>query len=134
MLIQIWVRDDESGLLDGESRDGDIQSTKLDTDSVGGQEKKSFLFVKVADPPNMQAFRDELITPEYLPAASAGTDPQVKHKTKYRVDWRTKFSESEIATVSNATQVLPDGSTSAGGNVVNGIVEDLFVIGDIIRK
>lgn len=139
MILQLWIRDDETGIIDGENRDGDIEATKLDAEqaTIGGIEKKTFLFAKVPDPPAgiISKFRDELDTPEYLPASDTGEKPQIRHKTKYRVDWRKRFTQAEIAIIEDATQTLPDGPTTSGnGTVVAGVVEGLFTLQDILRK
>lgn len=136
MIIKVWTRDDETGILDGENRDGDIAQTYLDSfePSLGNLEKRTSLFIKVPDPPNIQKFRDELIAPEYLPAASPESTPTVKHKTKYRINWRTKFTAQEIALIESVADTLPDGHTNQGGNVTAGVVDSLFTVNDIIRK
>jgi len=102
--------------------------------SLGNIEKRTSLWVKVPDPPNMTKFEEELISPEYLPPASPETPPMVKHKRKYRINWRTKFNASEIALIESAADTLVDGPTSAGGTAVAGVVHDLFTVADIIRK
>lgn len=136
MIIQLFTRDDESGILDGELRDGDVFATKLDSEegSIGGIEKKTYLFLKVPDPPNLHVFRDELAKSEYLPAASASEDPQIRYARKYRIDWRTKFTGAEIEFIESAQSTLPDGPTAAGGSVTAGVVSNLFTVQDLIRK
>ena len=138
MIIKIIPRDDESGILDGEFRDGDITQVYDDAEesSLGSIEKKANLFVKVPDPPNYDAFKEEIVREEYAPAASSGESNVVKHKRKYRINWRTKFDASEIALIENQSGLtqLPDGATSQGGTSTDGVVDGLFVVQDIIRK
>ena len=135
MLLQIFPRDDETGILDGEIRDGDVFAARPDSDevSLGGLEKKAYLFLKVPDPPNLSAFLSELGKPEYLPApGSSSTD--VRYARKYRVEWRTKFTAAEIAHIEDSDDQLQDGTTAGGGFVTAGVVADLFTVNDLIRK
>ncbi len=136
MLIWIFPRDDESGLLDDEFRDGDVLQTKPDTfePSIGNQEKKSFLIVKIPDPPNMAKFESELVQPEYSPGATPDDDHVIRRKRKYRIDWRVKFTEQEIGLVEDANDQLPDGVTAQGGTVTTGVLSGLFEVKDFRRK
>ena len=136
MIIKVSIRNDETGVLDGERRDGDIMSTKLDSEegTLGGIEKKTSLFIKIPDPPNIENFRAGIVEPEYGAAASAGEDPPVRHYRKYRIEWRTRFSAQEIALIESVADQLPDGPTASGGDVSLGVVSGLFTYTDIIRK
>ncbi len=136
MLIWIWTRDDESGLLDGEFRDGDIFQTKPDSfeASIGGQEKKSYLIIKTPDPPNYTKFASEVEAAEYAPGPTLGSENVVRNKRKYRLEWRTKFSSSETVLIESANDTLPDGATEGGGTVTAGVVDGLFTVTDLIRK
>lgn len=136
MLVSIWTRNDESGLLDAEFRDGDVFQTYLDSFevSLGTQEKKSWLFIKVPDPANMAAVRNDFGTPEYSPGPSQGEENVIRRMRKYRLDWRAKFTQAEIAIIEDANETLPDGSTTNGGTVTAGVVSGLFTIQDFIRK
>lgn len=135
MLLWIWTRNDETGLLDDEFRDGDILQTKPDSfePSLGTQEKKSYLIVKIPDPPNLAKVATDLVTPEYM----AGQTPEenvIRRKCRYTLDWRTKFVASEIATVEDANAMLADGTLESGGTVVSGVVSGKFSIMDFRRK
>lgn len=135
MILWIWTRNDATGLLDDEFRDGDIFQTKPDSfePSIGVQEKKSFLIVKIPDPPNLAVVGEDLVRPEY----AAGPSPDetvIRRQRRYRLDWRAKFNAEEIALVESAASVLPDGATGGGGSVTSGVVSSLFTITDFIRK
>lgn len=136
MIIQLFTRDDETGILDGELRDGDVFGTKLDSEegTIGGIEKKTYLFIQVADPPKLSAFQAELVKPEYMPAPSGSTDPEIRYARKYRIDWRLKFTQGEIDLIESASSTLPDGQTANGGAVTAGVVSGLFTVNDLIRK
>ncbi|WP_455387613.1 hypothetical protein [Petrachloros mirabilis] len=135
MLLWIWTRNDETGLLDNEFKDGDILLTKEDSfeASIGLQEKKSWLIIKIPDPPNMTTVAADLVLPEY----AAGPTPDenvVRRKRRYRLDWSSRFTESEIALIQNANDMLPDGTTAQGGTVAAGVVSGLFTIEQFLRK
>lgn len=135
MLIWIWTRNDETGVLDDEFRDGDVFKTKPDTfeASIGGIEKKSWLIVKTPDPPNYAKVESDLERPEY----AQGPSPEqsvIRRKRIYRCDWRSKFTADEIAIIEDATATLPDGDTANGGTVTAGVVAGLFNVGDLVRK
>lgn len=136
MILWIWTRNDETGLLDDEFRDGDVMQTKPDSfePSIGLQEKKSFLILKVTDPPNMAKVQTDLERSEYAPGPTLGDDPVVRRKRIYNLNWRTRFAASEIAVVVDANAMLPDGTTQGGGTVVSGVVSGLFAVGDLSRK
>ena len=135
MILVIFPRDDETGILDGEFRDGDISQVHEDTHVPGGLDVKANLWIRVPDPPNKTKFMEELVKPQYNPPPTSGEPSPVRHKSRWRVEWRQKFTPvTEIPLVEDSNQRLPDGPTTAGGNVVNGIVEDLFTIKDLIRK
>lgn len=135
MLLWIWTRDDETGLLDDEFKDGDILQVKPDSfeGSIGLQEKKSFLILKVTDPPNLNKVMDDLVTPEF----GAGPTPDenvVRRKCRYTLDWRLKFIAEEITTIANPATMLADGVTAQGGTVASGVVSGLFTVQDLRRK
>jgi len=136
MLIWVWTRNDQSGILDGEFRDGDIDHAKPDSfePSIGSQEKLSWLIVKVPDPPNMMAFINALEIPEYAPGPELDDGPPVRRRRVYRLPWRNKLSAAEVAIKEAATSNLPEGATSGGGTVVNGVVSGLFSVSDFVRK
>lgn len=136
MLLWIWTRNDETGLLDDEFKDGDILQTKPDSfePSIGGQEKKSYLIVKIPDPPNTAKVMTELVRPEYSPGATPDDEHVIRRKCRFRLDWRTRFTATEIATIVDANAVLADGTTSQGGTVTSGVVSGLFTIADFSRK
>ncbi|MEM8668740.1 MAG: hypothetical protein AAGG48_14565 [Planctomycetota bacterium] len=136
MLLWIWTRNDESGLLDDEFRDGDIFQVKPDSfeQFLGNQDVRSYLIVKVPDPPNFAKFEEQLVEPEYGPGATSGDENVVRRQRKYRLDWRSKFIASEQALIESTSDTLPDGTTSGSGTVANGVVSELFTIADLIRK
>lgn len=130
MLLWIWTRDDETGLLDDEFRDGDILLVKPDSfeASIGAQEKKSYLIIKIPDPPNMAKVTADLVRPEFAPPATVNGDPVVRRKRIYSLNWRAKFTSEEIAMIEDST-VAPTGD-----NFVNGVLQAGFAIGDLSRK
>ena len=136
MLLWVWFRNDETGLLDDEFRDGDVLQTKLDSfePSIGTQEKKSWLIVKIPDPANIQKFRDDFERAEYSPGPTAESENVVRRKRIYRLPWRNKFSAEEIAVIEDANAMLADGNTASGGTVVSGVVSGLFTVADFVRK
>lgn len=135
MRIKVWTRNDESGLLDGEFRDGDPDSTYDDSWIPGGQEPKSWLIIEVPDPPNLTQYLNASETPPFLQGENLPADEtSVRHKRRYYLDWRAKFDGEEIATIENVTEVLADGSTSQGGTVSGGVVSGLFSHQDFQRK
>lgn len=135
MIFWIWTRNDATGLLDDEYREGDVLMTKPDTfePSIGAQEKKSFLIVKIPDPPNYAKVEADLVVPEYAPGPTPDENV-IRRRCRYRLDWRTRFTEAEIALIESANNMLPDGATASGGTVASGVVSGLFAIGDFVRK
>lgn len=135
MLIQVLVRDEGSGFLDHEGRDGDPLQTFLDSfePNLGTSDKRSFLVIKIPDPPNMVAVRSALGEEEYAPGPSA-EEVVVRRKRKYRINWRGAFTAEEIVIIEDSVAMLPDGQLSSGGTVVSGVVSDKFTIADFIRK
>ena len=131
MLMWIFPRNDETGVLDNEFKDGDVMQVKPDAflPAIGAQEKKSWLIVQIPDPPNPSNFEAEVLKSEYAPGPTAGDDPVMRRARAYRVNWREKFTAAEIAAIENAAQTLPDGP-----NVQNGVVVAGFSHRDISRK
>ena len=131
MLLWIWPKNDGTGLLDREYKDGDVFMTRPDSfePSIGDQEKKSKLIINIPDPPNMSAVEAELVRSEFAPSQTGGEDNVVRRKRIYTLNWRLKFTEEEIAIIEDPTQVLPDGEY-----VTSGVVHGLFVINDFSRK
>ncbi len=134
MLIYIWTRDDETGLLDDEFKDGDVKAVKADTDPIGGLEPKSSLIVKVPDPPNYAKVEVDIQKTDYAAGATPQDAHVVRRKRAYRLDWRSYFTADEIAIIEDGNQALPDGELESGGSVTNGIVENKFVFTDLRRK
>lgn len=137
MLLQIWTRDDETGLFDDEYRDGDVFRARPDSDeaSLGNIEKKSWLFVKVPDPPNMAKFMDEIQRPAYAPGATPADDHVVVQKARFYVDWRSKFVQSEIAIIEDFNQTFADGPLDSGGEVLASVIQTgKFTVADVVRK
>lgn len=131
MLIWIWTRNDATGLLDDEFRDGDVFMVKPDSfeTSIGSQEKKSWLIVKVPDPANYAVVESEIVQPEYGLGPTPAEDNPIRRKRKYMLDWRKRFTAEEIAIIEDGNQMLPDSDT-----VTAGVVHDLFTIKDLSRK
>jgi hypothetical protein len=136
MLIWIWTRDDETGLLDDEFRDGDPLQTKLDSfePSIGTSEKKSWLIIKIPDPPLTEKFMADFERAEYTPSQTQGEENIIRRKRIYRLPWRNKFTAAEIDVIEDGNAMLPDGQTSQGGTVVSGVVSGLFTVSDFVRK
>lgn len=135
MLIQLLVRDEGSGFLDEEGRDSDPLIVFDDTfeGSLGLQDKKSFLIIKIPDPPNYAAIKQAMGEPEYGPGPDPGV-PVVRRFRKYSCNWRSRFQQSEIDVITDANAMLPDGPLSSGGTVTSGVVSGKFTILDFIRK
>lgn len=136
MLVWLWTRNDETGLLDDEFKDNDVFKTEADSfeASIGTQEKKSWLIVKIPDPPNLQKVRDHLVRTEYQPGATPEAEHVVRNKRLYLSDWRQKFTITEIDTIEDPNQMLPDGPLLSGGTVTSGVVSGKFTITDLRRK
>lgn len=128
MKLLIWTRNDETGLLDDEFRDGDVFLVGDDSMPIGNQEKKSWLAIKIPNPPNMEKVMEEFQRSEYASGRSLGDDPVVRRKRIFTLDWRSKFTASDIERIEKA-QGLPDGN-----DVVDGIVINKFTIKDFSRK
>lgn len=133
MLLWIWPRNDGTGLLDEEFRDGDVFQVKDDSfePSIGTQERKSWLIVKIPDPPNKVRVMEDLGRSEYA-QGPAGSEPIVRRARIYAVNWRTKFTLEQQAIVADPTQMLADAT--ADGTVAGGVVSDLFTLADVFRK
>ncbi|NNE62342.1 MAG: hypothetical protein HKN35_15730, partial [Woeseia sp.] len=95
---------------------------------------KSFLILKIPDPPNYNKFETDMVDPEYTPGATPGSENVIRRKRKYKIDWRQRFSANEINLIESASDTLPDGATQGGGTVVSGVVSDLFTVSDMLRK
>lgn len=134
MQILIWTRNDETGLLDDEFRDGDPLQVRDDAFAFGPQEKKSWLAIKIPDPSLFEKFAADFERSEYSPDPNSEVGSIVRHKRIYRLPWRNKFSANEIATIEDANAMLADGATSGGGTVVSGVVSGLFTVADFVRK
>lgn len=135
MLIQLLVRHEGSGFLDAEGRDGDVLLTKPDTFEMnfGSQDKKSFLILKVPDPPNMAAVEAALVESEYEVGQSAD-ETVVRRYRKYTLPWRNAFTAEEKVIIDDSNAMLPDGQLSSGGTVTSGVVSGKFTIADFVRK
>lgn len=136
MLVFIWPRDDATGQLDDEFKDGDIFRVAPDSDEsgLGVFDTQSWLVVKIPDPPNQELFEVELVGSEYAPGASPTEPNVVRHKRKYYCNWRSKFSEAEIQTIEDQSVKLSDGQLSSGGTVAAGVVSGKFTVQDFLRK
>lgn len=134
MLAYIWYRDDATGLLDDEHKDGDVGLVFEDSHVPGALEPKAYLIVKVPDPPNLPKVMTEIVKSEYIPGATPGSAHETRHMRKYKLDWRPHFNDAEIAIITDGAQQLPDGPLLSGGIVTSGIVEQKFTFEDFRRK
>lgn len=133
MLVFVWTRNDATGLLDDEFRNNDLYRVEEDTEepNLGSQEKKSWLVIKVPDPPNKEAVKSQLVEPEYTTGPISAV---VRRKRKYYCDWRSKFSAEEIAIAEDANAQFADGPLPSGGSVTAGVVSGKFTVNDFLRK
>jgi hypothetical protein len=121
MIVYIWTRNDGTGILDDEFRDGDIMMCKPDSweESVGISERAEYLVVKMPDPPSLQAVMTGLVQEEWEPDGSGMS--RIKRQRKFAINWRAKFTETERAIIADPFATL-------------GVVADRFTHADIIRK
>ena len=133
MIVLVWYRDDGAG-LDNDFRDRDVFQTHEDSfeGSLGNQEKKSFLIVKMDDPPNLAAVMAELEKSEYEPGP--GETHVVRRARAYQFPYELFFTTAELAIIRDGTQMLPDGALEGGGSVTSGVVSGKFEYADRIRK
>lgn len=130
MIVQIWCRNDGTGLLDEEMRDGDVFAVYPDSfeSSLGTNDKRSWLCVKIPDPPNVAAIMPALVESEWAPGPTP--DENIIRRARiYKCNWRSKFTSEEIAIIEDALQTLPDGPY-----VTSGVVHGKFTIADFSRK
>lgn len=131
----VIVRDNGSGVLDGEYHEGDTLQALPDSEesALGGNDKKSYLIFKVPDPSNMAKVLTALSEPEYQPGPTASQN-SIKRARRYTLDWRSRFTIEEQAIIEDGSQILPDGELSGGGTVVSGVVYGKITFGDVSRK
>ena len=135
MIVFLMPRDDETGVLHGEFRDGDISSSKFDTDPIGNQEKKSRLPAHIDVQQGESLFVQKMNQAEY--SVDQFGQPQLKTAARYYIpDWRTRFSSSEIAAIEDSTALIANGPLSHGNGaeVIDGIVHGVFTVEDITQK
>lgn len=135
MIALLWTRDEASGILDEDSRENDVLKVLLDADeaTLGGIEKKSYLAIKIPDPPNIANVMTALVEPEYK-VTEDPAETKIRRKRSFFVTWRSKFNADEIAIIEDQTQQFVDGPLVSGGSVVSGVIYDKFTIEDFIRK
>lgn len=135
MIAQVYYRDEGSGLLDEEFKDGDVLQIHDDAFVPGTQGAKSYLFVLLPEVGfDVGKVTDELQRAEYSPGPTLGDENVIRRQRIFRLDWRTKFTADEIAIVEDSGQVLPDGALDSGGTVASGVVSGKFTVADFIRK
>ena len=142
MMVAIQTVDE--GPLDYNRKSGDIVFAYLAGDSIGNQEKKSWLVAAFDYPTNQAgsefpaAYMLELKADLQGEEFATGPTPEaniIRRARKYSVpNWAQRFSAAELVTIRDATAFLADGDTSQGGTVLAGVVSGLFTFADIVRK
>ena len=153
-LLQIVTNSVPGGL-----QDEDLLAIRPDTDAevLGGQEVKSYLFV--VTPEDLAALsrtlgdavcelliegKETRVTKQLLLNVDISLDTKLggiakqlpgvqANESSYFVDYSPRFSAEELEVI-RGNDVLPDGPTSQGGNVVDGVVFGLFTNDDIQEK
>lgn len=125
MLAFVMVRDE--GARPESCREGDILLIRPDSfeESLGEQDKKSYLIVKFPNPPNYPADEsaaDFYVTPEYG-AVDEGGNVDITRARSYTVGWKDKFTEEERETIRDRTLILGTG-----------VVSGRFTLADIVPK
>jgi len=136
MIVQIFNRDDETGLLPSELRRGDVFAVHDDSYVPGNIERKTFFFVQITDPPKLEEFQEALIRSRYGIAATENEDPPVILAREWKLEYWLFLSPEQIELIDNTNQldVLPDGPIDGGGTVTNGILAGRFSINDFRYK
>lgn len=133
MIVQVITNGQiGSGLLDGEYRRGDIEAVHDDTFVPGTIGRKTRVFIKIPDPPNLSDFQSQIVSEEFRPGPSSEENLIAAARRFYFPYW-THFTPDQLD-IAEAVQEFPDGEFDGGGNVVNGIIEDRFTAQDIRRK
>ena len=124
MICLVYYRNDGSGILLTEARDGDVLEIRNDNAVISDQEQKSFLCIQVpestpAQPYEANAVRAALQDSEY----GVGPDGDVitVRFRRYKVDWRKKFTAAEQAIITDPLQTL-------------GTIANRFVVTDFYAK
>ena len=119
MILQIYYRNDGTGILPDEARSGDCLLTYPDTFVPGDVESKTFLWLKIPDPPNKNAVTAAVTDSEYE-ADGSGSD-RVKRFRKFYINWAQRFTAAEIALITDPT-------------VAFGVIEGKFTYLDFRQK
>lgn len=143
--MHVAIKPVDDGPLDFNLKAGDIVKVYLDGESIGNQEKKSWLVVAFNYPTNqagnefptgyMEDLQADMMKEEYQ-AGSTPESNEVRRARRYSIpNWALLFSGDELETIRDATALLPDGDTDTpGGTVTSGVVSGLFTFADIVRK
>lgn len=109
MILQIFVRDDETGLLPGELRRGDVFAVHDDSYVPGGIERKTFFFVKVPDPPKITDFQTQLVRSRYGVPGTQGEDAPVILAREWKLEYWLSMTPEQVDLIDNtaALNVLP---------------------------
>ena len=136
MILQIFNRDDESGLLPSELRRGDVFAVHEDSYVPGGIERQTSLFVKMPDPPKLAEFQKALVQSRYGQPATIGEDAPVVLAREWKLEYWLSFAPEQVAIIDNegGLDVLPDGALDGGGTVTEGVVEGRFTVNDLRLK
>lgn len=136
MILQIFNRDDESTLLPGELRRGDVFAVHSDSYIPGGIERKTYFFVKVPDPPKLAEFQAALVRSRYGQPATTGEDPPVVLAREWRLEYWLTMDADQVALIDNTAglNVLPEGAADGGGTVTEGILDGRFSVNDLRYK
>lgn len=124
---------------------GDVKKIFLDAGlQPGAQEKLAQLVIGIDDPLNangqafpasyLQGLADEMQQEVYRPGPTLDANVIDKKRGFTIPNWDQKFSPEELDILRDPTQTLPDGTTSFGGTVLDGVVSGLFTFTDIKRK
>lgn len=123
MLVVVWCRNDGIG-LPNDFRNGDPMLVFPDSfeASLGTQDKKSYLILKMPDAPGFPASMEGFFEPEFS-GTDEGGNPVRTRARKYTIDWESKFTAEERAIISDYTQQLGTG-----------VVDGKFTVADIVAK
>lgn len=114
MILMLQTRTE--GVTDDVFKDGDIVRALDDSYVPGTKELMRFFLVKV---PDLQTSFAELESSEYT--VGPMNEPILRRMRKYRVDYATKLTAEELASVKDINVSVP-------------VMEGRFTLEDIIRK
>ena len=136
MILKIFPRNDGTGILDDEMKDGDPLEVFPDSyeASLGVQDKKSYLCLKIPDPPNYEAVAEAFVQADYAPNPNVPEGVVIRRMRKYWLNWRSAFTAEEVAVIEDSSATLTDGELASGGTVTAGVVSGKFDYQDFNRK